>query len=89
MGGLLAIADGSWPLWATISIAVLAVLLIAGVLVRLFGATVRSLSLRNESERVKSEVALARANQDMKGVLRKLGGRGVGGGVGTRRGRGR
>ena len=69
LGGLLAIADGSWPLWATISIAVLAVLLIAGVLVRLFGATVRSLSLRNESERVKSEVALARAEARFRTVF--------------------
>jgi diguanylate cyclase (GGDEF)-like protein/PAS domain S-box-containing protein len=56
-------------LWATISIAVLAVLLIAGVLVRLLGATVRSLSLRNESERVKSEVALARAEARFRTVF--------------------
>jgi diguanylate cyclase (GGDEF)-like protein/PAS domain S-box-containing protein len=56
-------------LWATICIAVLAVLLIAGVLVRLFGATVRSLSLRNESERVKSEVALARAEARFRTVF--------------------
>ena len=69
LGGLLALADGSWPLWATICIAVLAVLLIAGVLVRLFGATVRSLSLRNESERVKSEVALARAEARFRTVF--------------------
>jgi diguanylate cyclase (GGDEF)-like protein/PAS domain S-box-containing protein len=69
LGGLLALADGSWPLWATICSAVLAVLLIAGVLVRLFGATVRSLSLRNESERVKSEVALARAEARFRTVF--------------------
>jgi diguanylate cyclase (GGDEF)-like protein/PAS domain S-box-containing protein len=69
LGGLLALADGSWPLWATICIAVLAVLLIAGVLVRLLGATVRSLSLRNESERVKSEVALARAEARFRTVF--------------------
>jgi diguanylate cyclase (GGDEF)-like protein/PAS domain S-box-containing protein len=69
LGGLLALADGSWPLWATICVAVLAVLLIAGVLVRLFGATVRSLSLRNESERVKSEVALARAEARFRTVF--------------------
>jgi diguanylate cyclase (GGDEF)-like protein/PAS domain S-box-containing protein len=56
-------------LWATICVAVLAVLLIAGVLVRLFGATVRSLSLRNESERVKSEVALARAEARFRTVF--------------------
>jgi diguanylate cyclase (GGDEF)-like protein/PAS domain S-box-containing protein len=69
LGGLLALADGSWPLWATICIAVLVVLLIAGVLVRLLGATVRSLSLRNESERVKSEVALARAEARFRTVF--------------------
>jgi diguanylate cyclase (GGDEF)-like protein/PAS domain S-box-containing protein len=69
LGELLALADGSWPLWATIGIAVLAVLLIAGVLARLFGATLRSLSLRNESERVKSEVALARAEARFRTVF--------------------
>jgi diguanylate cyclase (GGDEF)-like protein/PAS domain S-box-containing protein len=68
-GGVLAITDASWPLWATIGIAVLAVLLIAGVLARLLGATVRSLSLRNESERVKSEVALARAEARFRTVF--------------------
>jgi PAS domain-containing protein len=69
LGELLALADGAWPLWATIGIAVLAVLLIAGVLARLFGATLRSLSLRNESERVKSEVALARAEARFRTVF--------------------
>ena len=69
MGELLALADGSWPLWATIGIAVLAVLLIAGILARLFGASLRSLSLRNESERVKSEVALARAEARFRTVF--------------------
>jgi diguanylate cyclase (GGDEF)-like protein/PAS domain S-box-containing protein len=69
LGELLALADGSWPLWATIGIAVLAVLVIAGILARLFGATLRSLSLRNESERVKSEVALARAEARFRTVF--------------------
>jgi diguanylate cyclase (GGDEF)-like protein/PAS domain S-box-containing protein len=48
---------------------VLAVALIAGILTRIFGASMRSLSLRSESERLQSEVALARAEARFRTVF--------------------
>jgi diguanylate cyclase (GGDEF)-like protein/PAS domain S-box-containing protein len=59
----------AWPLLATgglvVAVAVIAIVL----LTRVFGASLRSMSLRNESERLKSEVALARAEARFRTVF--------------------
>jgi diguanylate cyclase (GGDEF)-like protein/PAS domain S-box-containing protein len=61
--------DTSWPLPAAGAVlaAVAAVAII--VLARLFGASLRSISLRSESERLRSEVALARAEARFRTVF--------------------
>ena len=59
----------SWPVFVTgaLLVALAAVALL--VLVRVFGASMRSLSLRSESERLQSEVALARAEARFRTVF--------------------
>ena len=61
--------SSSWPILATggVIVAVGAVAVI--VLARIFGASLRSISLRSESERLKSEVALARAEARFRTVF--------------------
>ncbi len=64
-------ADGSssWPLLAGGAGVAAAVAVGIVVLARLFGASLRSISLRSESERLRSEVALARAEARFRTVF--------------------
>ena len=69
MAGLGSAGNTPWSLYLVGSVlAGLAVIAIV-VLTRVFGASLRSISLRNESERLKSEVALARAEARFRTVF--------------------
>jgi diguanylate cyclase (GGDEF)-like protein/PAS domain S-box-containing protein len=64
-----ATGDSSWPLLVTVSAIAAFVGVAIIVLARLFGASLRSISLRSESERLRSEVALARAEARFRTVF--------------------
>jgi diguanylate cyclase (GGDEF)-like protein/PAS domain S-box-containing protein len=59
----------SWPLFATGGVIIAAAAVTIVILARVFGASLRSMSLRSESERLKSEVALARAEARFRTVF--------------------
>ena len=59
----------SWPIVGTGALLVACCLAAVFVLIRVFGASMRSLSLRSESERLQSEVALARAEARFRTVF--------------------
>ena len=61
--------SSSWPLYITIGVILASAAIAVFVLARLFGASLRTISLRTESERLKSEVALARAEARFRTVF--------------------
>ena len=61
--------SSAWPLYITIGIIGAIAAIAVFVLARLFGASLRTISLRTESERLKSEVALARAEARFRTVF--------------------
>jgi diguanylate cyclase (GGDEF)-like protein/PAS domain S-box-containing protein len=61
--------SSSWPLLLTAAVLAATAAVAIIVLARLFGASLRSISLRSESERLRSEVALARAEARFRTVF--------------------
>ena len=61
--------NSSWPFLATGALFVVLVAALFVILGRVFGASLRSMSLHSESERLKSEVALARAEARFRTVF--------------------
>jgi diguanylate cyclase (GGDEF)-like protein/PAS domain S-box-containing protein len=61
--------NSSWPLFLAGALLVALTAIAIFMLARVFGASLRSMSLRNESERLKSEVALARAEARFRTVF--------------------
>jgi diguanylate cyclase (GGDEF)-like protein/PAS domain S-box-containing protein len=59
----------SWPVFAVGALLAVLFAVAVIVLIRVFGASMRSLSLRSESERLQSEVALARAEARFRTVF--------------------
>ena len=64
-----ALTGGVWPEWATLGLIAAAAAAGLVVLLRIFGAKLRRISLSNESERLRSEVALARAEARFRTVF--------------------